>query len=121
MIVVLRECVAAGSLLTGRLTRDSPRSEHGADHAGRWPAAPCQTSQRVLAAPSGVGSRPVVGRGHRPYRSRHCSIAEITSSGVHFDLIAPGWQRLQYAYASPLRLRGWVYAPQPRHTPRSGP
>ena len=31
--------------------------------------------------------------------------------------IAPGWQALQYAYASPLPLRGWVYAPQPRQTP----
>jgi hypothetical protein len=30
---------------------------------------------------------------------------------------APGWHVLQYAYASPLPLRGCVYAPQPRQTP----
>ncbi len=35
----------------------------------------------------------------------------------HRRSIAPGWQALRYAYASPSRLRGCVYAPQPRHTP----
>jgi hypothetical protein len=35
-------------------------------------------------------------------------MAEITSSRVHLRWIAPGWQALQYAYASPLPLRGWV-------------
>jgi hypothetical protein len=33
--------------------------------------------------------------GSRPQRSRHCSIAEITSSGVHHRWIAPGWHRSQ--------------------------
>ena len=52
--------------LGGRLTRGSPRSEHGVYNAGRGPAALCQAPQCALAASPGVGPRPVVGGGQRP-------------------------------------------------------
>ena len=51
-----------GTRLGGRLTRRGPSSEHGGHYAGRGPVPASQASQRVLAAPAGVGSRPVVGR-----------------------------------------------------------
>jgi hypothetical protein len=43
--------------------------------------------------------------------------APSTRSPVKRRSIAAGWQSLQCAYASPLPLRGCVYAPHPRHTP----
>jgi hypothetical protein len=46
--------------------------------------------------------------GTRPYRERHSCIAARTRSRVQRRSIAPGWQALQYEYASPLPLRGCV-------------
>ena len=59
-----------------------------------------------------------VEEGGRPCCSCQARIAVRTQARVRVGAIAPGWQRLQYAYASPLPFRGAVGAPQPRHTPR---
>ena len=55
--------------------------------------------------------------GSWPQQSSQSRIAASTLSRVQRRSIAPGWQALQYAYASPFPLRGCVYAPQPRQTP----
>ena len=55
--------------------------------------------------------------GGLPYRCRHSCIASRTQSRVRVGAIAPGWQLLQYSYASPLPPRAVVGAPHPRHTP----
>ena len=42
--------------------------------------------------------------GSLPYRRRQSSMASTTRSRFHRRSIAPGWQALQYGYASPLPL-----------------
>jgi len=55
--------------------------------------------------------------GGLPYSACQVRIASRTHSRVRMGAIAPGWQRLQYWYASPLPPRAAVGAPQPRQTP----
>ena len=73
--------------------------------------------ERLAAAPAGVGARPVRRRRRPAVSRRQARIASRTHSRVRVGAIAPGWQRLQYSYASPLPPRAAVGAPQPRHTP----
>ena len=88
--------------------RACPAPEYARDEARRRPVAIAQACKRGTAPPYGVRARPVVRRGSRPYRERTCAsrlpLARV-SSAVRSR---PGGMPLQYAYASPLPLRGCV-------------
>src|SRR5690242_4417547 len=60
------------------------------------------------AVAGGVAGHPAAAEDAEPYRLRHSPIASSTRSHVRRRSIAPGWQRLQYAQASPLPLPGWL-------------